>query len=392
MEGSSTRSRRFSAALREGEQVSPLELFFDLVFVLAITQCTALMADDPTWEGLGQGLLILALLWWAWVGYSWLTSVLDPEDDRVRIGVFCAMTALLIVSICLPAAFEDLALEFAIAYGAVRYGQLGLFSLAARDDPELRRSLVGLAVGTTFGIGLLIAGSFLDATGQAIVWSLALVLDIGEPYVFGSEGWKLEPAHFAERHGLIVLIALGESIVAIGIGAEVRLTAGIAAGAALGIAVTAAMWWTYFDVVALVAGRRLVRAEPGREQNEMARDSYSYLHFAMIAGIVLVALGLKKTLADVDHPLKTVPAVALLGGVALYLLGHVAFRYRHIHTLNRQRLALAAILLAGIPLAIEVPALAVVAALAVALWALIAFETRRYGESRARLRAELRGG
>ncbi len=222
MEGSSTRSRRFSAALREGERVSPLELFFDLVFVLAITQCTALMADDPTWEGLGQGLLILALLWWAWVGYSWLTSVLDPEDDRVRIGVFCAMTALLIVSICLPAAFEDLALEFAIAYGAVRYGQLGLFSLAARDDPALRRSLVGLAVGTTFGIGLLIAGSFLDATGQAIVWSLALVLDIGEPYVFGSEGWKLEPAHFAERHGLIVLIALGESIVAIGVGAEVR--------------------------------------------------------------------------------------------------------------------------------------------------------------------------
>ncbi|MGZ5357774.1 MAG: low temperature requirement protein A [Solirubrobacterales bacterium] len=392
MEGSSTRSRRLSAALREGERVSPLELFFDLVFVLAITQCTALMADNPTWEGLGQGLLILALLWWAWVGYSWLTSVVDPEDDRVRIGVFCAMTALLIVSICLPAAFEDLALEFAIAYGAVRYGQLGLFSLAARDDPELRRSLVGLAVGTTFGIGLLIAGSFLDATGQAVVWSLALVLDIGEPYVFGAEGWKLEPAHFAERHALIVLIALGESIVAIGIGAEVRLTAGIAAAAALGIAVTAAMWWTYFDVVALVAGRRLVRAEPGREQNEMARDSYSYLHFAMIAGIVLVALGLKKTLADVDHALKTVPAVALLGGVALYLLGHVAFRYRHIHTLNRQRLALAAILLAAIPLAIEVPALAVVAALAVALWALIAYETRRYGEDRGQLRAELRGG
>ena len=219
------------------------------------------------------------------------------------------------------------------------------------------------------------------------------MIDIGEPYVFGSEGWQLEPAHFAERHGLIILIALGESIVAIGVGAEVTLTTGIAVAAAFfGIGLTAALWWIYFDIVALVAGRRLVQAERGRVQNEMARDSYSYLHFAMVAGIVLVALGMKKTLGDVDDPLKTVPAFALLGGVALYLIGHVLFRYRHVRSINRQRLGIAALLLAAVPLAVEVPSLVVLAAVAAVLWAMIAFETRSYGEGRARIRAEVARG
>ena len=160
---------------------------------------------------------------------------------------------------------------------------------------------------------------------------------MGGPYLFGSEGWKLVPGHFAERHGLIVIIALGESIVAIGVGVGAELTFGQGAAAVVGIGLAAAMWWLYFDVVALVAARRLERAAVGRVQNEMARDSYSYLHFPMVAGIVLVALGVKKTLEHVDDPLEVETAFALLGGLALYLLGHVAFRYRHIHTINVQR-------------------------------------------------------
>jgi low temperature requirement protein LtrA len=374
--------------MREGERVSPLELFFDLVFVLALTQCTALMADNPTWEGIGQAMLILALLWWAWVGYSWMTSVVDPDDGAVRAVIFAAMGSLLIVSICIPDAWGGLALEFALAYGAVRFAQIGVFVLASQDDPGFRRSTTGLGIGTLIGVSLLVAGSFLDGWGQAALWSLALVLDIGEPYVFGAEGWKLEPAHFAERHALIILIALGESIVAIGAGAEVSLSAGIAAAAAGGIALTAALWWIYFDVVAIVAGRRLVEAQRGRVQNEMARDSYSYLHFLMVAGIVLVALGLKKTLADVGDPLETVPAFALLGGTAIYFLGHVLFRYRQIHTVNRQRFLIALALLAAVPVATQVAALAVLAVVAALLWAMIAFETRSYGEGRVRLRRE----
>ena len=348
--------------MRDAEQVKPLELFFDLVFVLALTQCTALMADEPTWEGMLKGMVVLGLLWWAWVGYAWFTSVVDPEEGAVRLLIFAAMAAFLVVSLCIPQAFGDLGLEFSVAYGVARYLQLGLFWIASRDQPELRHSVViGLLGSTTLGVALLIAGSFADAELQLALWALALALDMAGPLFFGSEGWQLSPEHFAERHGLILIIALGESIVAIGVGAEAGVDAGVIAAAIVGVALAAALWWLYFDVVALVAARRLERAEPGKARNEMARDSYSFLHLPMVAGIVLVALGMKKTLGDVGDPLKLVPAVALLGGVAAYLLGHVAFRWRNVHTLNRHRLGVAVLAFALVPVAVAVPALASVA-------------------------------
>ena len=385
------RARRLTPTLRGDEAtVSPLELFFDLVFVLALTQCTALMADEPTWEGLAKGLLVLGVLWWSWVGYAWITSVVDPEDDAVRIVIFAAMAALLVAGLSVPEAFDDAALVFACAYAVVRIAHIALFMLASRDDPGLRASVIGLAISTAIGTGLLVAASFADGTLQGALWAVALTLDMAGPYFIESEGWRLVPHHFAERHGLIVIIALGESIVAIGVGAHEKVDFGIAVAAVVGTCLAAAQWWLYFDVVALVAARRLAQAEPGREQNEMARDSYSYLHFPMVAGIVLVALGMKKTLGHVEDPLKLVPATALLGGTALYLLAHVAFRYRHIHTLNTRRLGLSVLLVAFIPAAVEIPALASISVLAVVLAALIGVETRAYGDSRARTRQELR--
>jgi low temperature requirement protein LtrA len=381
-----TRLPRLAAVLREEERVMPLELFFDLVFVLAITQCTALMSHDPTWEGLAQGMLVLGVLWWSWVGYAWLTSVVEPEEGAVRFAIFSAMAAFLIVAICVPEAFDDLALEFALAYGVVRAAHIALFLLASRDDAALRKSTIGLAGSTAIGVGLLVAASFLDGVEQGGVWALALALDMAGPYFFGTEGWRLMPSHFAERHGLIIIIALGESIVAIGVGANAHLSLGIAAAAVLGIGLAAAMWWIYFDVVALVSARRLMRARRGRELNALARDSYSYLHFPMVAGVVLVALGLKKTLGNVEDPLETVPAFALVGGIAAYLLGLVGFRFRHIHTVNRHRLVLGLAFLALLPAAVGVPALAVLAAVTVVLWAMIAYETISYGPGRAHVR------
>jgi low temperature requirement protein LtrA len=389
---SATRSRRFAAVPREEERVTPLELFFDLVFVLAITQCTALMAAEPTWEGLAKGLAVLGVLWWAWVGYAWLTSVVDPEEGVVRLAMFGAMAALLVAALCVPEAFDDSALLFASAYAVVRVGQITLFVVASRDDPALRRSIIGLAVGTGIGVGLIGVAAFTDGAAQGALWALALLLDVGEPYLFGSEGWKLVPGHFAERHGLIVIIALGESIVAIGVGAEAGVDAGVVSAAVLGTATTAALWWLYFDVVALVAERRLADATVGREQNEMARDSYSYLHFPMVAGIVLLALGLKTTIADVEESLKIVPATALLGGVALYLLAHVAFRLRNLRTLNKQRLLSAVALLALLPAAIELPALATLAIVSALLAILIAYEAIRFAAARDRVRHELAHG
>jgi low temperature requirement protein LtrA len=347
------------------------------------------MAHDSSWQGLARGLLVLGVLWWSWVGYAWLTSVLNPEEGAVRIVIFSAMAALLIVSLCVPRAFENLALTFAIAYGFVRAAHIALFKLASRDDPALRGSVNQLALGTAVGVGLLAAASLFNGVVQGAIWALALGLDMSAPYFFvDSSGWRLMAGHFAERHGLIVIIALGESIVAIGVAARVGLDVGTAAAAVVGVALAAALWWTYFDVVALVSAKRLAGAEPGREQNEMARDSYSYIHFLMVAGIVLVALGLKKTLGDVTTPLDAVPAFALLGGASLYLIGLVAFRYRHVHSLNRRKLGLAVVLLALQPLALALPALASLALVTVPFWALIAYETRGYGERRRRLRQE----
>ncbi len=383
-----TRAPRITATMREGERVRPLELFFDLVFVLALTQCTALMADHPTWSGLAQGLLVLGVLWWGWVGYAWLTSVIDPEEGAVRLVIFVAMAAFLVVSLCVPDAFGDLGLTFALAYGVVRVAQIALFMLASPSDDALRHSVLGLAASTAVGVSLLVAASFLDGLAQGSLWALALLLDMAGPYFFGSEGWKFVPGHFAERHGLIVIIALGESIVAIGIGAAEELTLGIGTAAVLGVALSAALWWTYFDVVALVSARRLADAPEGRERNELARDSYSYIHFALVAGIVLVALGLKTTIGHSGEHLHDVPAFALLGGTAVYLLGLVAFRYRQVHTVNRQRLGLALVLLLLVPVATQIPALLSLAIVVVLIWAMIAYEHRGYDERREQLRHE----
>ena len=377
---------RLSAELRERETVRPLELFFDLVFVLAITQCTALMAAEPTWRGLAKGVLVLGVLWWSWVGYSWLTSTVDPEEGTVRIVMFVAMAGLLVVALCVPGAFDADALPLAIAYAVVRYAQVGLLMIAARDDPGLRHSTVGLAISTGIGVGLIAGASFADGTLQGALWALALLLDMGGPLVIDSSGWRLEPSHFAERHGLIVIIALGESIVAIGVGAEHGVDAGVIAAATLGVAVAGALWWLYFDVVALVAERRLHIAAPGTERNEIARDSFSYLHFPMVAGIVLLALGMKKTIAHVDEPLKLVPAVALCGGTALYLLAHIGFRLRNVGSLNKQRCVAVVALLALIPLATEVDALVAVLLVAVVTCGLIAYEAIRFREARHRVR------
>jgi low temperature requirement protein LtrA len=382
---------RVNPTLRsDDESVKALELFFDVVFVLALTQCTALMAADPTWEGIAKGLLVLAVMWWTWIGYSWLTSVLDPEEGAVRIAMFAAMAGMLIQSLAIPHVFEEDGALFAGAYGFVRAMHIVLFLLSSRDDPDLRKSVVGLAIGTVIGVGLIGGASQVDGTIQSLLWLTAILLDGGGPYFFGAEGWKLVPHHFAERYALIMIIALGESIVAIGVGLEgLDIGAGEVTAAVLGVGVAACVWWCYFDVVALVAARRLENAEPGRERNEIARDSFTYLHLPMIAGIVLLALGMKKTLGHVDEPLKWEPATAMFGGVALYLLAHVAFRYRNVHRFSTHRLLAALALCALIPVAHEAHAILSVLIVFVVLVVLIVYETVRFAELRTKMRSQL---
>ena len=386
------RTRRLTAVRREEERVTALELFFDLVFVLALTQCTALMAATPTWEGLVQALLVLAVLWWSWGGYAWLTSVVDPEEGAVRIAIFAAMAAFLVAALAVPNAFGDDALVFACAYGLVRVAHIWLFAIASREDPGLRQSVTMLGGSTAISVALLVAASFTDGLEQGALWALALTLDVGVPLLFRSSGWRLMPAHFAERFGLIVIIALGESIVAIGVGANTVVDAGVIAAAVLGVALAAALWWLYFDVIAWLAVRRLSQASPGKEQNELARDAYGILHFPIVAGIVLAAFGLKTTIAHVGETLDSVPAAALVGGVALYLLGHVAFRWRQVHSLSRQRAIAAVGTLLLYPVALAVPALLTLVLVLVLLCALIAYEVTRFAEARDQVRHELARG
>jgi low temperature requirement protein LtrA len=387
-----------TAALDEGQlddsekRVAPLELFFDLVFVFALTQVTALMSDKPTWEGLGQGMLVLAALWWAWAAYAWLTNYIAADEGLERLLMFAVMGAFLIAALAVPEAFGDHALAFALGYAAARWLHIFIFA-EANEDVDAGQAIRRLARTALPAPALLILAAFVDdETAKAAIWIVALAIDFLGPYVFGVRGYRVFPGHFAERFGLIVIIALGESIVAVGAGLpdDLALELDVIAAALFGLIVACALWWAYFDVVALVAESRFRRSR-GEHRNRIARDSYSYLHLPMIAGIVLVALGIKKTVGDVDHALKVVPAVALFGGIALYYAGHIGFRLRNTGSLNRVRLVALVVCLALIPLGTEVDALVSIALAAAVTSAVIAYEAIRYAEARERVRHQHAG-
>jgi low temperature requirement protein LtrA len=378
-------ARAADAAVETEHHVTPLELFFDLVFVFALTQITGLMSRDPTWAGLLHGMLVLGVIWWAWEGFAWLTNAIDPDSDRIRLVVFAAMAAMLLVALATPGAFADDAWVFAGAYLAVRLVHIVLY-VAAAQDAGVRRAVLRLAPTAVLTPALLLGAAAAHGAGRTALWCAALALDYGWLVASGVRGWRVHAGHFAERHGLIVIIALGESIVAIGVGAEgIALGLEVVVAAVLGVAVAAALWWAYFDVLAPVAERLLRSLDPD-EQARIARDSYTLLHLPMIAGIVLLALGVKKTLAHVDEPLDVVPALALCGGAALYLLALVAFRLRNLRTLNRQRLLGALALLALVPVANAVDAVVALALVAAVLATVVAYEAVRFRTWRARVR------
>jgi low temperature requirement protein LtrA len=368
------------------QRVTPLELFFDLVFVFAFTQVTSLMSDDPTWGGILRGMLVLGALWWAWAAYAWLTNTLNPEEGAVRLAVFVVMGAMLIAALAVPEAFDDHGVLFGVAYLVVRAMHLALYALAGKGDRDLLGAVLRMTPSSTISAVLIIAAGFLETEPRLALWAIALATDYGGVLVGRGAGWRVSPGHFAERHGLIVIIAIGESIVAVGVGAAgVPLSAGIVTASLLGITVAAALWWTYFDWVAIISERVLGQAT-GAARAALARDMYSYLHLPMVAGIVLFALAMKKTLEGVDDPLKTVPAAALYGGLALYMLAHVLSRYRISRTIGHGRPVAFVVLLALFPLALELPAAGALGLVAAVFVGLIGYEAIRYRESRARIR------
>jgi len=370
-----------------GERVTPLELFFDLVVVFAITQVTGFLSHDPTWGGLLRGLLLLGALWWAWSAYAWLTNTLDPEEGVVRLAVLAAIAAMLLVSLAAPQAFGSDGVIFGVAYFVVRMLHLVLYAIAGRGDRDLFRAVVRIIPPATLAPALLVVAGFLHGSGQLALWDAALAIDYLGPVVGHMRGWRVSPEHFVERFGLIVIIALGESIVAIGVGAAgLRLDAGVIAAALLGIIVAACLWWSYFDWVVYVAQARLAEAT-GEARAALARDAYSYLHLPMVGGIVLFAFGLKTTLADVGGSLRILPALGLWGGVALYLLAHVALRLRIGGGLGWGRPIATVLLLGLLPVATHVPAGTALGLVAAVCVSLIVYEVVRHREARAWIRS-----
>jgi low temperature requirement protein LtrA len=387
--------------VQEDEGSTTLELFFDLVFVFALTQITSLMAGDLTGRGIVRGVLVMAIVWWCWVGYSWLGNLVKADEGVSRVAMFVAMAGMFLIALSVPESFADFSgglsgpVVFAVGYLVVRGVHVVLMFIASADDAGLRRQVQLFGATMAGSTALLLVASQTSGVVQTLLWLAVVLVDYGGTLLIGNKGWRINSAeHFAERHGLIFIVALGESIVAIGLGvADQPVSWPIVVATMLGLSVSASLWWAYFDTAALRAHQEL-KERHDHDRVSMAQHAFTYLHLPMLVSIVLISLGLKKVLEYVgdesDHelsePLPGVPLAALLGGVALFLVAHAAFGRRTHGAVTPPHLVLAVVLLAAIPLATQVPAIGALAGVATLLVILNAAVWSRERHDRADVR------
>jgi low temperature requirement protein LtrA len=377
-------------AVEHEHRVTPRELFFDLVFVFAFTQVATLLADDPTFAGIGRGVLVLAALWWAWTAYAWLTNTVDPEEGVVGAALLVALIAMFVAALVVPDVFDDEGVLFGAAFLVVCAMHAALYALAGRGNRDLLGAVLRLAPWTLLGATLILVAGFTNGA-RTWLWLAALACTYMGPALSGSRGWQLHPSHLAERYGLVLIIALGEAFVSIGIGATgIGIGLGEVVAAILGILVAASFWLAYFDFFS-IRGERMLRDLEGPERVALARDAYAYAHFPLIVGIVLFAFAMKSIVGHVGEELDSVAAFALCGGSALYLLTYSAIRTRIERRvrLSRGRFVAALVLLLVLPLATVVPALGALA-LVTSVWlALHTYELVWWREARAESRSLL---
>jgi low temperature requirement protein LtrA len=371
---------RFARHTTAGEEqrATTLELFYDLVFVFAITQVSHLLLDHLSWEGVGQSLVVLLAVWWSWNYTTWVTNEVDPESIVVRLLLIALMLGSLVMAIAIPEAFGDRALVFAGAYVAIQVGRHSFLTFVAADRGTLERRRAGAILIWVLAAGALwIAGALAEGPARTALWLAALAVDYGAPLVtfwvpgrarVAPEAWQVETAHFAERFQLFIIIALGESVVITGATtSDLELDAARMTAFGLAFLGTAALWWLYFNYVARIAQRRLELAE---NRTTLARDAYTYLHVLMVAGVIVSAVGDELVIA---HPTEELPGreiAAVVAGPALYLLAHAIFRLRMAGSLSWKRLAGALGCVAAGFVGTFAPAL-VVAALVVAVLAAV---------------------
>jgi low temperature requirement protein LtrA len=366
----------------EERRATSLELFYDLVFVFAITQVSHLLLDNLTWEGAGQAGLALLVVWWGWNYTTWVTNELDPESTAVRLLLLGLMLATLLLAVAIPEAFGEHALLFAGSYVAIQVGRHLFLTFAAASAGTIERERAGRILTWFVAAGVLwIAGALADGSWRTVLWLAALAVDYSAPLVtFWVPGrprltgatWQVETSHFAERFQLFIIIALGETIVLTGATtAELDLDVSRLTAFALAFVATAALWWLYFNYVARIAQRRL---ELAANRTLLARDGFTYLHVVMVAGVILAAVGDELVIAHPTDELPTEEIVAVVAGPALYLLAHALFRLRMAGSVSWKRLAgaLACVAVGGV--GAFAPALVVATLLVAVLVAVIAAE------------------
>lgn len=340
-----------------------LELFFDLVFTFAMSQVTLLVLRDLSPTGFGRAALALLAVWWAWVGYTWLINTFDTANVWHEAVVIAAMAAMLVAAAALPAAFASGALIFGIALLVVRLIHVVKFvALSSREDAALRRGTRRIAPAFVAAPACIVAAAFVGSPGRELLWVAAAVIDYGAPAALGLGGFRVSPSYFVSRHGSIIIIALGEVVVELGGAARDLGRWEVIAALVLGVAVMATFWWTYFGLTS-GAQQRLEQAT-GTERAHLARDAYSYLHLPLVAGIMLFAVGAHAVIEHATHPLPLLSAIALAGGMALFYLGDVAYRWRDHRQAPIDRTVTGVAAAATLPALLDMPALAALGLLA----------------------------
>ncbi len=386
-----TRFQRDNSAGEE-RRATALELFYDLVFVFAVTQVSHLLLDHLSWEGAGQAMLVLLVVWWSWNYTTWVTNELDPDSIAVRGLLVALMLGSLVMAVAIPDAFGDQALLFAGSYVAIQVGRHLFLTFASAQPRTLERERAGRILIWFVAAGVLwIAGGIADGPARTALWLAALLVDYsgplllfwvpGRPRLSGAT-WQVSTGHFAERFQLFVIIALGETIVLTGATtSEASLTTETVVAFALAFLTTAALWWLYFNYVATIAQRRLAMAE---DSTTLARDAYTYLHALIVAGVILSAVGDELIIAHPTDELPTEEVIAVAAGPTLYLLAHVALRLRMAGTVSVKRLTGAAACVAVGLLGAFLPALAMEALLVAVLAGVIVWEQVAAASRRAR--------
>jgi low temperature requirement protein LtrA len=353
------------------ERVSTLELFFDLVFVFTITELTDILVDEPTLRGLAQVALLLGVIWWMYGGYAWLTNAVSVDRFGRRLLLLGGMAGFFVLALAVPDAFTDPGPALGLAYLAVVVVHSALFGRAASVGIE--RAMARITPFNVLAAFAVLAGLWIGGTAAYVLLGLAIVLEWGTPRAKPVGGFEIGPAHFVERHGLVVIVALGESIVAIGLAVrEAGFDAGIAATALLGLALSAGLWFVYFGADRDHAAEAALDGASPERRPRMALDAFGAWHLGILLGIIVLAAGLKKAVAEPFEPATTAAALFTAGGLALYLLSEAGFRRAlGLAVAWPPRLAASALVAATVPLATAVAGFAQLAALAAIVVAML---------------------